>query len=328
MSINKVDRQLYLLRALAGRQNGRTAEDLHRELEEDLGTAVSVRTIYRDLDKLSLQFPITEEVREGKTYYGMMDHFKLEGIQCSFDELMSLVLVNRMLESLGGDSIVDAGRALTKRLVSQLPPLQQRYLEGIYRHFRVEFPGSENRGGHIIQIFAEAVRRRKEVRIRYHAFASDEISERIVHPYTIYFRQQYYIVAWCTVRNSIREFRLDRILEAELLESNFVQIPDFKYENYNQHCWNALKGEQHYQVILRFSPECSRFVREYHGDKADKLTNLPDGRLEFCKSVSVLDEIFPWVLSQGPEVEVVSPQELKDMVTAAIRTQAQKIGLI
>ena len=66
MSINKVDRQLYLLRALAGRQNGRTAEDLHRELEEDLGTAVSVRTIYRDLDKLSLQFPITEEVREGK----------------------------------------------------------------------------------------------------------------------------------------------------------------------------------------------------------------------------------------------------------------------
>ena len=328
MSISKVDRQLYLLRALAGRKNGRTAEDLHRELEESLEVDVSIRSIYRDINDLSVQFPISEELKENKTYYSMMDHFKLEDIQCSFSELMALVLMNRMLESLGSDSVVDAGKDLTRRLISRLPELQQRYLEGVYQHFRVELPGSQARGSQIFQTFVEAVRCHQAVKIRYHAFISNEISERVIHPYTIYFRQQYYLVAWCTARESIREFRLDRILAADLLETRFVEAPDFNYEDYTKRSWGGLKGDKDYEVVLKFSPECSRFVREYHGDKADRMRDLADGGLEFCKTVSALDEVFPWVLSQGPDVEVIEPQELRDMVVEAIRQQAKKNGLI
>jgi predicted DNA-binding transcriptional regulator YafY len=323
-----VDRQLYLLRALAGRKNGRTAEDLHQELEDNLEVDVSIRSVYRDLDDLSVQFPITDVIRESKTYYSMMDHFKLGDIQCSFDELMALVLMNRMLESLGSDPTVDAGLAVTKRLISGLPELQQRYLGGIYRHFRVELPGSQARGSQIFETFVEAVRCHRAVKIRYHAFISNEISERTIHPYTIYFRQQYYIVAWCTARESIREFRLDRILDAESLETSFTESSDFNYEDYTKRSWGGLKGGRDYQVVLKFTPESSRFVQEYHGDKADSLKDMPDGSLEFYKSVSALDEIFPWVLSQGPDVEVLAPQELKDMVVEAITKQAQKIGLI
>lgn len=327
MSSNSVDRHLYLLRALAGWKSGRTAEDLHRELTNELGVSVSIRTVYRDLNALSVQFPITEEVRDNKTYYAMMDHFKLEDIQCSFDELMALVLVNRMLESLGSDPVVEAGKGLTSRLISKLPQLQQRYLNGIYQHFRVEFPGCQTQASKIFQTFIEAVRTHREVKIRYHAFINDEVSERVIHPYTIYFRQQYYIVAWCTARESIREFRLDRILEAEMLESVFTQSESFNYEGYSKLSWGGLKGEQNYNVVLKFTPESNRFIREYHGDKADRMVDLPDGSLEFTKTVSALDEVFPWVLSQGPDVEVVSPPELKDMVVYAIRKQAQKLGI-
>lgn len=328
MSISKIDRQLYLLRALHGHKNGRTAEDLYQELVDDLRVDVSLRSIRRDLEDLSLQFPITEEEKGNKIYYSMLGNFKLDGIQCSFDELMALVFINRLLESLGSDPVIDAGIELTKRLISSLPELQQRYLEGIHRHFRVELPGCHSRGGQIIQTVIEAVRRHKEVRIRYHAFNSDEESERVIQPYTIYFRQQYYIVAWCTARNSIREFRLDRILEAEQLETGFEPSSDFDYEQYNSRCWNALKGNMDYEVVLRFSPDYSRFIQEYHADKADEIKELPGGGLEFHKSVSTLDEIFPWVLSHGAEVEVVQPEELKDMVTDTLRRQVLKAGLI
>lgn len=328
MSIGTVDRHHYLLRALAGYKNGRTADDLHRELEEGLGVRVSIRTIYRDLDVLSRHFPITEEVKNHKTYYFMLDHFKLESIQCSFDEIMALAFMNRLLESLGSDPVVDAGKRLTGRLVAGLPELQQRYLEDVSRHFYVELPGSDSRGAQIIQTFIDSIRLHREVKIRYHAFNSDEVSQRIIHPYTIYFRQQYYIVAWCTVRNSIREFRLDRILEAQVLETEFSLQPDFKYENYSSRCWDALKGDEDYWVVLRFRPQGSRFIMEYHGDRADELKELPDGSLEFCKRVSTLDEIFPWILSHGAGVEVIAPQELREMLEESIRVQAEKIGLI
>jgi len=328
LSVSAVERQLYLLRALDGWKSGRTAEDLHRELRDDLGVEVSLRTVYRDLDCLSRVFPVTEEVRDGKCYYFMLDGYKLEGLQCSFAELMALVFMNRLLEALGSDPVVDAGKELTRKLISTLPELQQSYLRAIYQHFRVELPGGGSREGQILKTFIEAVRLHREVHIRYHAFASDECSERIIHPYTIYFRHQYYIVAYCTVRKAIREFRLDRILEAQLLETGFQPDPSFNYDDYSTRCWDVLKGEMDYRVVLRFSPEYSRFVREYHGQRADKLVDLPDGSLEFHKSVSTLEEIFPWVLSHGHQVEVLAPEELKNKVTETVAEQARNLKLI
>lgn len=327
MTINKLDRQLYLLRALDSRKTGRSAEDLHRELS-DLGVDVSLRTVYRDLDDLSLFFPVSGEVRDNKYYYYLMDRFKLEDMQCSFAEIMSLVFINRLLEALGSDAVVEAGIKLIRRLVASLPELQQRYLEGINQHFRVELSGCQGTSGPIIQTFIEAVRCHKEVRIRYHAFRSDEISQRVIQPYTIYFRQQYYVVAWCKVRNSIREFRMDRILEAEALDTGFLPSPEFDYEDYSAGSWNGLKGQEDYQVVLHFTPDHSRFIREYHGDKADELRDLANGGLEFFKAVTTLDEIFPWVLSHGAEVQVIQPPELLERVRETVRRQGEINGLM
>lgn len=328
MSTNAMVRQHLLLIALAGSKNGRSAEDLHGELEKILAEEVSLRTIYRDIDDLSRAFPVTEEQRAQKTYYMMLDNFKLEGINCSFDELMAVIFINRLLESLGRDTIIDAGIKLTQRLISGLPQPQRMYLQDIYQNFRVEFPGGEARGAQIIQVFADAIRLQKAVKIHYKSFASGESTERIIHPYTIYFRQQYYIVAWCTSRNSIREFRLDRIQEAEMLGINFEQDPSFDYEEYNKRCWVALKGEEDCKVVLRFTPEYSPFIKEYMGKKADHLEDLPDGGLEYHKTVSMLDEIFAWILSMGPQVEVLAPEELKVMVADSIQKQAENLGLL
>lgn len=327
MSTNPLVRQQFLLRALSWSKGGRSAEDLHRELNQCMIGEVSLRTIYRDIDDLGSIFPITEEKRGQKTYFKMLDNFKLDKIQCSFAELMAVVFMNRLLESLGSDPVAEAGKKLTDRIINGLPEPQRLYLLDLHQLFRVEYPG-DGRGSQMLQLIADAIRLQQAVRIRYHAFGAKESSLRIIHPYTIYFRSQYYVVAWCTVRDSLREFRLDRILEAEMLETLFEPDPSFDYEEYNKHCWNALKGDGDYQVVLRFPKAAANYIKEYMSNKADSLRELPGGGLEFTKRVGLLEEILAWVLSMGAEVEVVSPPELAALVRDNIREQAEKLGLL
>lgn len=327
MSVSPLVRQHFLLRALASSKKGRCAADLHRELVKSLRADISLRTVYRDIDDLSAIFPLAEEERGQKTYFMLLDHFKLEHILCSFDELMAVIFINRLLESLGSDPITTAGIELTNRLISGLAEPQRLYLMDIYQHFRVEFHGG-SRGAQKIQLFADAIRLQKAVRISYRSFRSEEVSERVIHPYKIYFRQHYYVVAWCTARDSLREFRLDRIRGAEMLDTIFVPDPSFDYEEYNKKSWDALKGEGEYTVALRFSPDSSGYVKEYLGAKADRIEDEADGSIMFYKTVSLLDEIFAWILSMGVEVEVISPIELKNMVREVVRLQAEKLGII
>lgn len=327
MSVSPLVRQHFLLRALASSKNGRCAADLHRELVKSLRTDISLRTLYRDIDDLSAIFPLTEEERGQKTYYMLLDNFKFEQILCSFDELMAIIFINRLLENLGSDPITTAGIELTNRLISGLAEPQRLYLMDIYQHFRVEFPGG-CRGAQKIQLLADAIRLQKAVRISYRSFGSEGESLRVIHPYKIYFRQHYYVVAWCTARDSLREFRLDRIKDAEMLDIIFVPDSSFDYEEYSKRSWDALKGEGDYTVVLRFSPDSSSYVKEYLGGKADRIEDMADGSIMFYKTVSLLDEIFAWILSMGAEVQVVSPVRLKNMVREVIRLQAERLGII
>ena len=69
-----------------------------------------------------------------------------------------------------------------------------------------------------------------------------------------------------------------------------------------------------YMVKVRISPSWARWVGEKIWHESQKITKLPDGGLDITFRVAGLDEIKRWVLSFGPEVVVLVPKKLKEMV--------------
>jgi len=65
---------------------------------------------------------------------------------------------------------------------------------------------------------------------------------------------------------------------------------------------------------VRISPGWARWVGEKIWHESQKITKLPNGSLEMTFRVAGLDEIKRWVLSFGPECQVLEPEELKEMV--------------
>jgi len=80
-----------------------------------------------------------------------------------------------------------------------------------------------------------------------------------------------------------------------------------------RHSFKVMHDEL-YKVKVRISPGWARWVGEKIWHESQKVSKLPDGSLEIIFRVAGLDEIKRLVLSFGPEVAVLEPEKLKEMV--------------
>ncbi|MBU1207397.1 MAG: WYL domain-containing protein [Proteobacteria bacterium] len=84
-------------------------------------------------------------------------------------------------------------------------------------------------------------------------------------------------------------------------------------DDFMRHSFKVMHDEL-YTVRVRISPGWARWVSEKIWHESQKVTRLPDGGLEVAFRAAGLDEIKRWVLSFGPEAQVLAPEKLKDMV--------------
>jgi len=80
-----------------------------------------------------------------------------------------------------------------------------------------------------------------------------------------------------------------------------------------------MRGTKTYDVLLKFSPLISPNVAEVNWHRTQKIRWDDDGHVLFSATIDGLDEIVWWVLGYGPEVEVLSPPELRKRLTDMTR---------
>jgi predicted DNA-binding transcriptional regulator YafY len=71
----------------------------------------------------------------------------------------------------------------------------------------------------------KSIRLRRKVRLDYEDEVGDR-SQRVVRPLALAFYGPVWVmVAWCELRNDFRNFRLDRMVEADIQETRFAPEP-------------------------------------------------------------------------------------------------------
>jgi predicted DNA-binding transcriptional regulator YafY len=84
-------------------------------------------------------------------------------------------------------------------------------------------------------------------------------------------------------------------------------------DDFMRHSFKVMHDEL-YTVKVRISPAWARWVGEKIWHESQKITKLPNGGLEMSFRIAGLDEIKRWVLSFGPECQVLEPERLVEMV--------------
>ncbi|MCP2239404.1 helix-turn-helix transcriptional regulator [Thermoanaerobacterium thermosaccharolyticum] len=323
----QLERQWKILSILSWENNGMTINQIYQRLAKNFGEEVSTKTIKRDLDDLTMVFPIYEE-GEGRGTTYTLEKYKIHDFIFSVQELFALFFTREIIRKYDTSEIGKMALNFIERIISYIPSIYDDYIDRLYRTFLIQkdIDSDKNVTLDMLETINDAIIYKKSIKMRYYSFTSDTETEREVDPYLIYEKEgHYYLTGFCKLHNEIRDFRISRIKKIKLLDKSFEISPNFDKSKYYKYTWNILKGSTKYRVQIRFVGNAARLVKEYEGYRADEIVENNDGSILFIKVVSQLDEIKRWVLGFGCEAEVISPDVFKDMVNGEIIKMAKKI---
>lgn len=211
--MDKTERLFSLIDALRRRRHPVTAAELAAE------QGVSVRTIYRDIQSLvGLGAPIDGEAGLG---YLLRPGFFLPPLSFDPDELEALVLGARWVEGRPDAALAAAARrALGKIAAASGGDLRDSIAEtGLWPvRFTARPPDAP-----VLGLLRAAMRAERGVRISY-SDKDGELTSRLIWPVELaYYEQKQIVAAWCTLRADFRNFRIDRIMDAEATSERFGQ---------------------------------------------------------------------------------------------------------
>jgi len=158
----------------------------------------------------------------------------------------------------------------------------------------------------------------RRLHLRYYVPGRDEATERDVDPMRLLVVEgRPYLEAWCLRAEAMRLFRLDRVLDLEVLEVPASPPPEATPVDVDQGLFRPSPDDVH--VVLELSAE-GRWVAENY--PCESVTELTDGRLEVVLSTPDTGWVRRLALQLGEDGRVVSPPslvaEVRDAATAAL----------
>jgi predicted DNA-binding transcriptional regulator YafY len=312
--MSKLDRIQQLHRLLVSHQRPVSLKRIAERLE------CSERTAHRLIEDLQLYFnaPV-EYAREqnGWHYDPGAGKFELPGLWLTSDELQSLTLLLDVLENFGR-GLLSEELGVVEKQIHRLLAARGIEPSAFTRHIKVLPLGGRHVPGRIFQQVGDALLQRRRLTIRYKSY-SHQTTKRTISPQTlVHYRDNWYLDAWCHLRNDLRVFSLARIESLEVAEDSAKEIDRETLKRHFADSYGIFAGKSTHTAKLRFFPEIAREIamQQWHPeqkgewDGGDYLLSFP---------YSNPKELIGDILRHVPHVVVEAPSTLRRAVYQRLR---------
>ncbi|MGO4268874.1 helix-turn-helix transcriptional regulator [Paenibacillus sp. TAF58] len=311
--MNKTDRQLAIMLELQ-RSKVLRAEDLASLFE------TSVRTIYRDIQALSeMGVPILGAPGQG---YSLMEGYFLPPVGFSAEEAVTLLMGTDFIEHrLDGDygSVAKAARRKIEAILPEAVRGESTRVRETMRLLQAGEPATSWREKDHLGQARRAIMERRKLSMTYlkkmPETDGNRKSTREVAPYGLVLVQgNWILIARCDLRQDIRHFRLSRMTGLTVLEDRFLIPQGFNLNNYRP------PDDRNERVLVRANPEIADKIAETCHFYMESTEERKDGLFVNFR-VRQPEELLPYVLGWGGDVEVLEPESFRQR----IREEAEKI---
>ena len=267
---------------------------------------VSVRTIYRDIDSIS---------SAGIPIYALQG--KGGGIEIAEDFVLSKSLLSEnekqqimsALQGLDNTTIQRENELLTK-LSALFKMKNTSWIE-------VDFNNWQNNKMYekTFDDIKSAILSKNIISFTYFSSNEKETSRRVKPVRLLFKSQDWYLYAFCLLRNDFRYFKLSRIKNLEIHTEKF----DDSFEN------AILKKEMPHENTVHIKVKFDRKVAFRVYDEINgEITEDNDGNLYSEIEIPNDYNLYNYIFSFGDEAEVLEPEEVRIQIKKMINKMAEK----
>lgn len=245
---------------------------------------------------------------------------QLDGlISMSADELSALEVATRLLERDNLPSEASHVARVATKVKAFLKPKEARRIEPDVAAL-LEAEGLAMRPGprplvepEVLDTIRHALKASRKIVLTYRRRRTNEVRDRLVHPYGFLHGHRHYLVAWHEEASTIALFSMANIMGASLTEEVFERAPNFKLPEFAQRSFGVFQ-EEPFDVAWLFKPDAAEDARSFQFHPTQETELQPDGSLLVTFRAGGLIEMAWHLYCWGDKVEVLAPKELADMV--------------
>lgn len=278
---------------------------------------VAKNTIKRDIEMMRDQLgaPILYNHKTSSYQYDpQAPLFEMPGMWFNASELYALATTQQLLNQVQPGLLQPHLQPLQDRINALIDSdeqgsntMQQR-VRILQKSARLVEPDS-------FQIVAHTVLARKQLRFAYQANQQSQTNSRQVSPQRIvYYRDNWYLDAWCHLRNQLRTFAIDKIQNSQLQQEPAIDISEQQLDKELSSGYGIFSGSQTQTAHLKFTAQRASWVarEQWHPQQQSHYDQQQNYHLTIPYSDHT--ELLMDILKYGPDVQVVEPDELKQAV--------------
>ena len=289
-------------------------QDFLQELE------ISKATFKRDLEYLrdrmnaSIVFDRSEGgYRFDKPNAG--EKIELPGLWFSEKEATALVLMQHLLDNLDQGGLISSHIAPLTSIIDGILGQSNTPAKELRKRIKVFGMSARKAAIENFEEIGSALLNRKRLQITYYARGNDKTTEREISPQRlIFYRDNWYLDAYCHLRKDLRSFALDGISKVIITNSKSEEVSERQLHEHFAESYGIFSGKASQRAKLKFSPEKARWVSSetWHGQQVGSFDKDGNYILEFDYNQD--PELIMDILKYGSGVEVLGPASLKNRV--------------
>lgn len=290
---------------------------------------ISKATFKRDLEYLRdrMNAAIIFDRSEGGYRFdkpNLGEKIELPGLWFSEKEATALVLMQHLLDNLDQGGLISPHIEPLSEIINGILGQSEVSTKELRKRIKVFGMSARKNSLENFEEVGNALLKRQRLQIEYYSKGNNETTNREVSPQRlIFYRDNWYLDAYCHMRKGLRSFALDGIRNAELLNKKSDDVSEKELHEHFAESYGIFSGKATQRAKLRFTPEKARWVagETWHGQQIASYDKDGYYILEFDYNQD--PELVMDILKYGSEVEVLSPSNLrkrvKDELTKALK---------